>query len=217
MTERPGILLVDDDEATQVALCRDLDGAGYSVHVAPDAASGAARALERRPAIALCQIAHAQDFCRAVRADGSLAGLFVTVVGSLDDRAALAAALDAGADDFLIRPVERSVLLARVRAGLQMSDLQREMNENRRRELMLEMAVTLGHEINNPLMALLGHIDLIDDALESGDAERVRRHLAGCREGVNRLTEVARSLTELRDARRKPYLGDQEMVDLGES
>jgi len=112
------LLLVDDEPALTAPLSRLLAQNGYQVDVAGDGAEGLALALAnpydllildwmlpRQSGVALCQRLRAEKIQTPV--------LFLTAKDTLDDRVD---GLDAGADDYLIKPFELRELLARVRA-----------------------------------------------------------------------------------------------------
>jgi DNA-binding response OmpR family regulator len=117
--DRPGILLVEDDEAIASGLVRVLGAQGYDVRhlarggAAPDAAG---------PEISLVILdlglpdTEGLDVCRRLRrARPELAILILT---ARDQELDVVAGLDAGADDYLIKPFRLAELLARLRANL---------------------------------------------------------------------------------------------------
>jgi two-component system response regulator MprA len=120
MAEQARILVVDDEPAVQSALLRALTLEHYDV---AQACNGV-QALERLSSVPydamILDIAMPQldglEVCRRVRAGGSaIPVLMLTARGEVDDRVA---GLDAGADDYLIKPFALRELLARVRALL---------------------------------------------------------------------------------------------------
>ncbi len=128
------ILIVDDDPAIQMLVKRTLASQGYQVAVASDGAEGLAKAQELRPAMVICDWVmprlNGLDVCRQIKAIPELSTTFfilLTSLGSVEDRVK---GLDAGADDFLCKPIEMFELKARVRAGLRLhqlsSDLQKQ-------------------------------------------------------------------------------------------
>ncbi|MBJ7899947.1 MAG: response regulator [Cyanobacteria bacterium RI_101] len=117
------LLLVDDEPALTAPLSRLLAQNGYQVDVAGDGAEGLALALAnpydllildwmlpRQSGVVLCQRLRAEKIQTPV--------LFLTAKDTLDDRVL---GLDAGADDYLVKPFELRELLARVRALLRRS------------------------------------------------------------------------------------------------
>jgi OmpR-family two-component system manganese-sensing response regulator len=117
------ILLVDDEVELTDALKHLFTKEGYIVDIAHDGASGQSLALSNSydllvldwmlPAIS------GLDLCRHLRSQGQATPvLFLTAKDTVDDRVD---GLDAGADDYLIKPFELKELLARVRALLRRS------------------------------------------------------------------------------------------------
>jgi two-component system, OmpR family, response regulator MprA len=117
------ILVVDDDTAVRDSLARTLRFEGYEVDTAGDGqqALDAVRAAEP-DAVVLDVSMPGMDglqACRQMRADGVLVPvLMLTARDSVGDRVA---GLDAGADDYLVKPFALQELLARLRALLRRS------------------------------------------------------------------------------------------------
>jgi len=120
MAEQARILVVDDEPAVQSALSRALSLEHYDVAQAADGRE----ALERLGATAyeaiILDIAMPRmdglEVCRRLREGGDTTPvLMLTARGEVDDRVA---GLDAGADDYLVKPFALRELLARVRALL---------------------------------------------------------------------------------------------------
>ena len=120
MAEQARILVVDDEPAVQNALFRALTLEHYDVANASDGHE-ALELLGNSPYEAvILDIAmprmNGLDVCRRLRAGGdSTPVLMLTARGEVDDRVA---GLDAGADDYLVKPFALRELLARVRALL---------------------------------------------------------------------------------------------------
>ena len=114
------ILVVDDERAVREALERALRLEGYEVEQAADGQE-ALLAIARRGVDAivldvLMPVMDGLEACRALRAAGdSTPVLMLTARHEVDDRVA---GLDAGADDYLVKPFALEELLARLRALL---------------------------------------------------------------------------------------------------
>jgi two-component system response regulator MprA len=124
MAEPPRILVVDDEPAVQSALFRALSLENYEVAQAADGI----QALEQLGAAAyeavILDIAMPRldglEVCRRLRQGGDRTPvLMLTARGEVDDRVA---GLDAGADDYLVKPFALRELLARVRALLRRAE-----------------------------------------------------------------------------------------------
>lgn len=129
------ILIIDDDPAIQLLLKRTLKSQGYDVTVASDGEVGLANAQQLRPAMIICDWVmprmNGLEVCRAIRNTADLSTTFfilLTSLGSVEDRVK---GLDAGADDFLCKPIEMNELKARVRAGLRLYQLNQDLTEQK--------------------------------------------------------------------------------------
>lgn len=117
------ILLVDDEEALTAPLQRMLSREGYQVDVASDGQTGEQLAIAQTYDLLILDWMLPErsglDLCRSVRQrDRQVPVLFLTARDTVDDRVQ---GLDAGADDYLVKPFELKELLARVRALLRRS------------------------------------------------------------------------------------------------
>ncbi len=122
--ETPTILVVEDDPAISSMLRRGLRLEGYGVHVEATGGGGIDAFFEHEPALIVLDImlpgTNGIDVCRTLRREPSGRGgdvpiLMLTARDEVQDRVA---GLDAGADDYLVKPFAFPELLARIRALL---------------------------------------------------------------------------------------------------
>lgn len=125
------ILIIDDDQVIQTILTRILKKEGYQVITAFYGEEGIEIAQKLRPALIICDwvlpVLNGLEVCRRIKADPNLSTTFfimLTSLGSVKDRVK---GLDAGADDFISKPIEQNELKARVRAGLRLHQLNRDL------------------------------------------------------------------------------------------
>lgn len=114
------ILLVDDEAELTGPLSRILSREGYQVDVVHDGLTGSQLASQNQYDLLILDWMLPQksglEICQQLRSQGKTTPvLFLTAKDTIDDRVA---GLDAGADDYLIKPFELRELLARVRALL---------------------------------------------------------------------------------------------------
>jgi DNA-binding response OmpR family regulator len=113
------VLVVEDDESIAAALVRGLGRAGYDVEAVSTAAAALAADAVRAADVVLLDLglpdADGLEVCRALRERGDAAIIVITARGEEPERVA---ALDAGADDYLVKPFGYAELLARMRAVL---------------------------------------------------------------------------------------------------
>lgn len=120
------ILVIDDDEKITSFLRRALAYEGYRVDTAPDGPTGLAKARDREPDLVILDVMlpgmDGQEVARRLRAGGDVPILMLTARDEVADRVA---GLDAGADDYLVKPFALEELLARIRALLRRRDADR--------------------------------------------------------------------------------------------
>jgi phosphoserine phosphatase RsbU/P len=147
------ILIIDDDPAIGQLLIRVLKTQGYHVEMAADGCDGLAKAKRLRPALIICDwlmpVMNGLELCQQVKSLPELATTFFILITSMDSVDARVMGLDAGADDFLGKPVEINELKARVRAGLRLHQLSEDLQQQKQR-LELELG-----EAANYLRSLL--------------------------------------------------------------
>lgn len=119
----PRILIVEDELPMRTALKDCLEAEGHRVLTAADGEAGLKRAAEEKPDLVLLDIMMPRLDGYAVceelrRMESAAAILMLTAKGQVDDRVT---GLDAGADDYLVKPFSTEELLARVRALLRRS------------------------------------------------------------------------------------------------
>jgi two-component system response regulator MprA len=119
MSGRPRVLVVEDDTDIAGVLRRSLDKEGYDVRVAGDGEAALDQAGVFSPDAVVLDLGlptlDGVEVCRRLRTDGDVPILILTARDALEARVE---GLDAGADDYLVKPFERDELLARMRALL---------------------------------------------------------------------------------------------------
>jgi diguanylate cyclase (GGDEF)-like protein len=138
------VLLVDDDPAMLRLLAKWMETAGFEVQRASDGQQAMAHIENDCPSILVTDWEMPQfdglDLCRWVRNQklpNYVYTIFLTVrTGSQD----MVKGLEAGADDFLKKPVDREEMLARMRAGARVLELERRLNQLANTDAMTGLA-----------------------------------------------------------------------------
>src|SRR5438477_11391283 len=128
----PAKVLVVDDTPLNVKLLGDLLAVkGYAVATAVNGEDALAKLASEKPDLVLLDIMmpgmSGYDVCRRIRANPDTALLPVVMVTSLDPHEERVHGIEAGADDFLSKPINQPELLARVRSLLRVKTLQDEV------------------------------------------------------------------------------------------
>jgi len=136
------VLIIEDEFAMRTALADVLAAEGYRVITAADGASGLKRAIREKPDLVLLDIMMPRldgfALCAELRRRGHAEPiLMLTAKGQVADRVS---GLDAGADDYLVKPFSTEELLARVRALLRRTQRQvRAVRELRLGEVRVDL------------------------------------------------------------------------------
>jgi two-component system, cell cycle response regulator len=126
------ILLADDDTASRLTLQRWLVGWGYQVTTAVDG-EAAMKVLADDPEIRLAMLDWIMpkydgvDVCRTIRAGAAEPYVYVVLLTARDKREDIVAGLEAGADDYVIKPCHPLELEMRLRAGCRVINLQEQL------------------------------------------------------------------------------------------
>lgn len=217
------VLLADDDDMMRLLLEEVLKSLGYSVDARADGAAAwaAYEAAPARLAVLDWQMPGLDglEVCRRIRAHPQGVESYILVVTARDGVEDLQSVLDAGADDYLSKPVTPKDVAARLRIAerrMETAAARRTAEAELRKARYLagigEMSIALQHEINNPLAALLTNASLVSSGLVTG--EEATESLAAVQVQANRIAEIVRRLQTLGAPQSTEYAAGQRMVDL---
>lgn len=142
-TQQGAVLVVDDDVDQQALLRVLLSAAGYRVNTAGSAEEALALIDVAPPDVVILDVMmggiNGFEACRRIRAKPSTLDLPVVLVTALNSREERVHGIEAGADDFLSKPVSREELLARVNSLVRLSFARKALEQQR---LQVEMSKT---------------------------------------------------------------------------
>lgn len=181
MTDRPTILVVDDEPNGFAVIKGMLHRDGYNLLYA---ASGS-EALEKLDAIApdlilldvMMPDMDGIEVCHRIKSDPSWKHIPIIMVTALNSKEDLARSIEAGADDFLSKPINRLELGARVRSMLRIKQQYDALQATLQiREDMSNMVV---HDLKNPVATILigSHLLVQYSKLQGKELERIERIL----------------------------------------
>ncbi len=182
MTARRRILVIDDEPSARQVTCAQLTPEGYELRVLTGGAEALAVLAEPPVDVVVCDVMMPEvdgvQVCRAFKADARWRHVPVILLTALSERGDVVRGLDAGADEFVTKPVDGAVLRARVRALLRVRDAYLELQAgaglDRRRHERIEAAGLTAREREVLELLLLGrtHEDI---AVALGISERTSK------------------------------------------
>lgn len=217
------VLIIDDEEQLAAVLAQSLEIKGYRVLCAPNAQTGWEFAHAHLPDLILCDIEmpdkDGRRLLQEMRADPELAHRQFVLMTGKEDYASPRAAMDLGADDFLLKPFAISELIRCVAARLKRATVSRQINDSVLAELRLSLQPTLPHKLFTPLAGILGLTRLLEEGLDSLRPDEIRQDLRDIQDAGRQLHRSLRNyllLIELESeglVRLSAWLDEQTVVD----
>lgn len=216
-----GVLLnVDDHAVARYARSRILTSAGFEVHEAANGEETLEKAAKHRPDLVLLDV-HLPDLdgievCRRLKqADQKSSVMVLQISASALSAAHAKEALDAGADAYLMEPVEPDVLVATVKALLRLHQAERSLLlSNRKLEMvnkelqrsnqdLQQFAFAASHDLQEPLRTISTFTQLIEKEMGASLDGRQRGYFERVLEGTSRMGALIRDLLSYSQAGRE--------------
>lgn len=216
------VLVADDDPIVRLLVVAVLTELGLETEVAVDGADAWRLFEEWRPELVVLDadmpVIDGMEVCRRIREIDEKREVFVLFLAGRDRPEELEALLDAGADEFIGKPMTPEDLRARLmvaRRRIAQDAAQRRAEEELAKARWLsgigEATLSLQHEINNPLSALLGNAELMMMELdEKGERNEL---LDVIHEQALRIADVVRRLRRLKNPESVDYVGGSRMIN----
>ena len=168
------ILVADDSRSIRGMLRVLLEKAGYEVSLAEDGKVALSKIQDVMPRIAILDwempYKSGVEVCTAAREAG-LVDLYIIMLTSKGEKAAIVEGLDAGADDYLVKPFSEQELMARIRSGERLIRMHDEkmryyigMQQYQRMRSVGVLAAGIAHEINTPAQFMLSNAGFLSEA-----------------------------------------------------
>lgn len=213
------ILIVEDEKDTRFILEKLLSKNNYETVCATNGAEALEILKTITPKVILADwtmpVMDGIELCNEVKKIEEFKTIYfiiLTARGSLKDRVT---GLDVGADDFLIKPIENQELLARIRSGIRIHNLQNEIKAIEHSKALIEMATTIGHGFNNPLSSLVLSLKNIQDELKDTSKKQFAEDFQIIDESIERINKLVKDLTNLQNPEIISYSSGNNMIKIG--
>ena len=173
----PTILIVDDDELVRMIMRAELEDEGFAVAEAGDGLDALELCRDGAPDLLVVDVVMPRmdgyELCRALRGQPEMAFLPILMATGLGDEVSIAAAYEAGATDFIPKPLQWTILCQRVRYLLRSSRAFQDLRRNQAdlvaakeaaeagNRAKSEFLSTMSHELRTPLNAVIGFSTLM--------------------------------------------------------
>jgi two-component system cell cycle response regulator len=168
MTAR--VLIVDDIAANVRLLQAKLEADYYEVLTASDGRSAIAKAITEQPDIILLDVMMPEidgyEVCRQLKEHAETRHIPIILITALDGREDRLSGLEAGADDFLTKPVDDVVLMARLQALVRLKQM---VDDLRSRESSSRRAGLLDQELYDRQISATGNVLILDDNIRQAE------------------------------------------------
>jgi len=216
--EKRHILIVEDEEHTRYLLERLLVVNNFDVRSAENGIDALNTMTTFKPEIILADWNMPEmdgaELCSRIKSNPDLKHIYFIMITAKTSTHEKVIGLDTGADDYITKPVENEEILARIRSGLRIYDLQQEIRQLEHEKALLEMAATLGHQMNNPLSAVNMALASLKKNIQDRNFKEIDDDIKLIQQSVQRMQEITQKLMMLKDPKLITYLDNLKMLKL---
>jgi two-component system sensor histidine kinase/response regulator len=231
---RHTVLIVDDDEKNIKLLKVMLQKENYDLVSAGSGEEALRITADRSPDIILLDIMmpgmDGFEVCRRLKANAETKVVPVLIITALAEKQDRVKAMEAGADDFLNKPIEKTELVVRVKSLLRIKDYHGQLLENNReiseknRSLQELEKVKDGlthmivHDLRNPLTAISMSIELVQlrgENLNDSQRKAMSNIVQRC-DDLNNMIQSILDIQRMEEGQLKPEMAATDIVALTE-
>lgn len=205
-TKKPSILVVDDQPINVKLLQRKLERHELQVLVATNGLECIQIVRESPPDLILLDVMMPEmdgiETCRRLKADPATATIPVLFVSARTSKENKLEGLQAGAVDYITKPIDLEETLARVRTHLRLQEMYRQnlhleerLGEARKTAAVGAITQGIAHNLNNLLGVVVGYLDLIKN--NGNCPEPIARNIARTDSALNRMIHIIQQLATI--------------------
>ncbi|MCP4726923.1 MAG: response regulator [bacterium] len=211
------ILIVDDDKEVLYSFERALTADGYDI-TAVDNGSEALDCIRNNEYnvvltdIVMPEINGVRILEETNRVSPETKVILITGYGSIDTSVE---ALRKNASDYIVKPCDKEELRIRIKSAIEKQQLEKELVKAKIYKKTLESLGAVAHEINNPLTAILGNIEMI--LTEMPEDHELYRQINIIGEAAERVAVIVKKMRKVRKLETKPYTKHFKILDFDKS
>lgn len=216
MNEKEKILIVEDDIDNRFILEKLLQINNYDIKTAVDGIEALEVIKEFSPKVIIADWTMPKldgvELCKIIKEKDNTKLIYFILLTARASTRDIVSGFNHGADDFLVKPIENEEILARIRAGIRIYNLQNELKKIEHTKALVEMACTIGHQINNPLSSLILSVDSVSNELNEAQRESLEDDILIIKKSLDRIKDSIKALINLKNPEVVNYAGDNSMI-----
>ena len=151
------------------------------------------------------------EICRKIRQENLTKPMYIIFLTARGDKENIIEGLEAGADDYIIKPFDKDELLARINVGRRMVELQTSLIEKEKLQGVIEMSGTVCHEMNQPIQVIAGYSELM--LMDISEDNPLYKKIKIISEQIDKLALITEKLMRVTKYETKDYL-ESKIIDI---
>lgn len=216
------ILVVEDCEDILMLLRNMLKSKGYRVVAAENGDEALRMVRDEEPHLVLLDLSlpkiDGYSVCKMLKESENTRYIPIIIVTCKSSIQEKIMGLELGADDYIVKPFCREEVLARVKSLLKVRNLHYRLIQAEKLATLAQVAVSVNHEINNPLCAISANAEIIKMMLAKGiDIDRMNAKIEAILGEVDRIKGVIEKLSKATKVVSMEYIAGIQMLDIDQS
>ncbi len=206
-------VLIVEDELLNIEIYKELLEEKYRLVIAKNGRESITIMENEPPDLVLLDVmlpdSSGIDLCRRFKNNPSLQHIPIIIVTTLDSPEDKIKALEAGANDYLTKPVDRTELFLKVQNHL---IILKQYNQIKKQNEEISRYVgVIIHDLKNPLAVIMGYVDLLEDLVEGGT---MGQYLSKVGRNAQKMLDSIGEILDIQKVRRSSFDIKREAFDL---
>lgn len=225
MKDKLRIYVLDDSAAVTTYIDKALHALGYTVYADNNPNKCISRIKEFFPDLILLDIDlneyNGIEICRQIQEEEPIASIPVMFLSHITDISVVAEGIEAGAVDYVYKPVDINQLDARIKILFKILDDTADSVKLAKMNMVKAAIITMHHEMNQPLSVILLSAEMLESRMAKNMEKKDEVLLGRIKNSVNKINDILRRFNLLQEQDREPelvsYTDDTMMLKLPQS
>ncbi|MDD3803287.1 MAG: response regulator [bacterium] len=225
MKDKIRIYVLDDSITVTTYIEKSLHALGYTVYADNNPSKCLSRIKEFFPDLIILDIDmneyNGLDICRQIQKDDSLASIPIIFLSNITDTNVVAEGIEAGAVDYVVKPVDINQLDARIKILFKILDDTADELKLAKMNMVKAAIITMHHELNQPLSVILLSAEMLESRLAKNLEKKDEVLLSRIKNSVEKINDILRRFNLIQEQDKEPelvnYSEDSMMLKLPKS